>query len=474
MRHSSFFLLLILLISFEISSQSVLVSEEIPLRNDVRYELLNTSNGKTLLFRDRIFEQDVLGFDENMRNNWVRELDFEKKRIGIIGILERNDGFTLLYHFRERMNVFVVGRTFDDQAQVVSTDTLWVEESMLNTPEYYLSLSKDHRYAVIFETKFNEGVLGRGIDVDRMQMEWKHIVKVDDANVRKDFRQALVTNDGHAYLVFEKDNRWNKRKTHSIEILRLDQPAVPISINVNDVLCYDLLFEPNDQDNRLVGACSYSESSDNRTDGIKSFIIDMEKGELTQTTTFQFDEKLLQDIYGKKVKKKKGLKDLVIRHLQPRVDGGLVIVGELSKEYSRRPSFSAAPSSAYTRRWVDYYFEDIVAVSIHPDGKIHWSEVLHKRQYSQDDDAMFSSFFVFETPSQLRIMFNDEIRSENTVSEYIVTGRGLKERKSLMSTDYQNLKLRFREAKQTSGASLIVPSLKGNRLTLVKIDYNES
>ena len=123
---------------------------------------------------------------------------------------------------------------------------------------------------------------------------------------------------------------------------------------------------------------------------------------------------------------------------------------------------------------LDYYFEEMIAVSVHPDGNMHWVEVLHKRQYSQDDDAMFSSFFVFELPSQLRILFNDEIRSENTVSEYIVTGKGLEERKSLMSTDYQNLKLRFREAKQTGNQSLIVPSLRGNRLALVKIDYSET
>lgn len=467
------FLMLVCLLT-EIPAQTVIVSPEIQLRSDVRYEVLSMRSGRTILFRDRIFEQDVLGYDENMRNLWARELSFEKKRIGIIGVLDGEEDFTLIYHFRERSSVVVMGRTYDENANLISSDTLWVEEGLLNSPEYYLSLSDDRRFALIFKTKYGEGVTGYGLNLDSMKVEWKNKIKVDDFGVKEDFIQAIVANDGRSFLVYEKDNRWTKRRSHRVQIYPFDHPGPIININASGRMYYDIFFQFNDKENKVVGAASYSERSDSRTDGIISYTIELDRQNQIFESTYRFDEKILQDIYGKKVNKNKGLKDVVIRHIQPRADGGVVILGELSKEYSRRPSFSAAPASSYTRRWVDYYFEEIIAVSVHPDGKMHWVEVLHKRQYSQDDDAMFSSFFVFELPSQLRILFNDEIRSENTVSEYIVTGKGLEERKSLMSTDYQNLKLRFREAKQTGNQSLIVPSLRGNRLALVKIDYSET
>lgn len=455
-----------------LSCQSVIVSEDIPLRSDMRYEVLSLDNGKALLFRDRVFEQDIVGFDEALNKKWTQELQFERKRIGIIGLVSGETNMTIFYHFREGMTLFIVGRKYDENAQVVQSDTLITFESILNTPDYFLAKSKNHKKCVIFTTERNRSISAWGLDVDSLTVDWQHVQELEDGSISRDFRQTLVSNEGRGYLIFESDNRWTQRKSHRLEIVPLDSAENRIIIPLGGTLCYDVRFEFNDGDESIVGSCSFSEKSDLKTIGIKTFDVGFKSATDYALSTIRFSDELLQDIYGKKVNKKKGLRDLVIRHLQPRSDGGLVVFGELSKEYSRRPSFASA-SSAYSRRWVDYYFEDIVAFSIHPDGQLHWSEVLHKRQYSQDDDAMYSSFFVFELPAQLRILFNDEIRSENTVSEYIVTGRGLKERKNLMSTDYQNLKLRFREAIQTGGRSLIVPSLKGNRLALVKIVYDE-
>ena len=47
---------------------------------------------------------------------------------------------------------------------------------------------------------------------------------------------------------------------------------------------------------------------------------------------------------------------------------------------------------------------------MHPDGSNHWEKVLHKKQYSQDDDAAYSSYFLLKTPTALRVIFNDEAK----------------------------------------------------------------
>ena len=44
-------------------------------------------------------------------------------------------------------------------------------------------------------------------------------------------------------------------------------------------------------------------------------------------------------------------------------------------------------------------------------------------------------------------------------------------RESVLSTEYQKLKLRFRDALQIGPSSLIVPSERNFALSLVKIDY---
>jgi len=86
-------------------------------------------------------------------------------------------------------------------------------------------------------------------------------------------------------------------------------------------------------------------------------------------------------------------------------------------------------------------------------------------------EVVFSSYFLFKTPSRLRIIYNDEIKRNNTVSEYVMDPLGNFERNSLLSTEYQKLKLRFRDAVQTSSNTLLVPSERNFKLSLVKIEY---
>lgn len=86
---------------------------------------------------------------------------------------------------------------------------------------------------------------------------------------------------------------------------------------------------------------------------------------------------------------------------------------------------------------------------------------------------MYSSFMLFKTPERLRFLFNDEIKQENTVGGYEVTGIGYTERKTVFNTDYQKLKLRFRDGVQLSNHECIIPSERNNRLNLVRIRFDE-
>jgi len=121
---------------------------------------------------------------------------------------------------------------------------------------------------------------------------------------------------------------------------------------------------------------------------------------------------------------------------------------------------------------VDFYYDEIFVISIHPDGTKHWSTVMHKKQFSQDDDGVYSSFFLLRSASTLHFLFNDEIEYENTVSEYVLKGNGKFKRKSLMSTENLKLRLRFRNAVQVGVDTLIIPSERRNRLKLVRMVYD--
>ena len=121
--------------------------------------------------------------------------------------------------------------------------------------------------------------------------------------------------------------------------------------------------------------------------------------------------------------------------------------------------------------WSDHYRDDLVLISLDKDVQEEWYQVFYKKQFSQNDNGIFSSFFPFLTPSRLRLIYNDEIKSNSTVSEYILDGNGNYKRSSVLSTEYQDLKLRFADARQISSSELIVPSQKSFTVNIVKIDF---
>jgi hypothetical protein len=169
--------------------------------------------------------------------------------------------------------------------------------------------------------------------------------------------------------------------------------------------------------------------------------------------------------------KNKGLSEVSVQEVVLRRDGGFILIGELNKRFVRGSVSGGYYSRAGYRPIIDYYYDDVFLVSIHPDGTEHWKTILHKKQYSQDDDAIYSSYFLAKTPAALRILFNDEIKAENTVSEYVVRGNGEYDRNAVMNTERKELALRFRDAVQISANELIAPSEKRHRLKLVKVAY---
>jgi hypothetical protein len=125
----------------------------------------------------------------------------------------------------------------------------------------------------------------------------------------------------------------------------------------------------------------------------------------------------------------------------------------------------------FSRSIIDYYYNDIFIIAINPDGEFHWQSVLYKKQYSQDDMGAFSSFFIFRTPEKLHLLFNDEIKYENTVSEYLLRGDGKSERKSILSTENQKIRLRFKDALQVNAQRIIIPSERRGRLRLARLEF---
>jgi len=243
---------------------------------------------------------------------------------------------------------------------------------------------------------------------------------------------------------------------------------------MEEKMTFDMLFEYDNLNDNIVGAGLYSEKNRGRATGYFFLKVSANDTDKIDLDFKPFKDKFVSDFLGKRIKDNKGIPETVVKDIVLRRDGGVIMIAERNKLLERQMSPSARGSyigedgRGYI---VDYHFEDIMMISMHPDGETHWETILPKRQYSQDDDAIFSSFFLLKTPTALRLLFNDDIKYENTVSEYVIRGNGEYDRNSVLSTFNQKIQLRFQDALQVAAKTLVVPSERKSKLRLVKVDF---
>ncbi|NUQ24953.1 MAG: hypothetical protein HUU34_13455 [Saprospiraceae bacterium] len=467
--------LLVCFLLYGVRAQTISMSEDITLRNEIAYELIGEMKGQLLLFRNRNLEFEIQGFDRQMKLGWSKLLELDKRTPVVLGFTHSKSDFTLFYQYRNRGNTVLKAHRYDPGANLIDSVTIVNWGYLFYTPNMQVVRSEDKSKVLFYFVERQTIVKAAAFDVNSMKLLWEKNFMPDDFIYGQDISHFLVNNDGHLFMIIERDNFRARKKVHYYEIYTFTGEGDLRSFNVplEGKLTFDVAFVCDNLNNRLVGAGLYGEKDPERANGYFYMGVDLTDNKKHLLRFEPFDEAFLSGLLGKTNVSNKGLDEITVREIVLRKDGGALLIGERTKQLFRS---SAAYNRTYydpsSRSVVDYYYDDMFVISLHPDGATHWKNVLPKKQYSQDDDGVYSSYFLFKTTGNLRFLFNDEIRYENTVSEYIVNGIGEYDRNSILSTQNLELRLRFRDAIQISANELVVPSERRNRLRLVKFIYN--
>ncbi len=455
-------------------AQKITISEDIPLRNDVAYEIVGHFKDRLLLFRDRVNQFEIQAFDNRMRETWSKELNLEKRSPKVIGIVPSEEDFTVFYRHRDKNHLILKANRYDPAANLRDTMTLKDFGFMFYTPNFEVIKSEDKTKALIYFVENQQNFRVVSYDVVNMKVLWEKSFFPENMNFWEEFHQIIVSNDGTMFLILQKNRYRFRRDNNYHEIFQVNaSPETPMRFAIpmgEERFTYDVAFAYDNMNNQLVAAGLYTEKNLDRANGY--FYIRMTpETEGNYLLTFEeFDDEFVTNLRGKNIENNKGVLEVAVQDVVLRRDGGAVLVCERTRELARSLGANRAMDIG-VRQIVDHYYDELFVISLHPDGTTHWRTILHKKQYSQDDNGIYSSFFLFKSPTSLRLLFNDEIKFENTVSEYIVFGNGNFDRKSLLSTENLDLRLRFRDATQISSDELIIPSERRSRLRLVKLQY---
>ncbi|MBK8621417.1 MAG: hypothetical protein IPN79_06585 [Saprospiraceae bacterium] len=468
--------LFICLFSIKISAQKVVVSKEINVKNNYAYDIFPDINRNIIFYHDRGQEHLLEIYDENLTFQHSSEINFPDKNVDIISVEKADSILNVFFHWKEPPFFHLAKMSIDQNGKQLDSISIVFSLESVIPPKFRHVTSDDGSKLAIFwvENKFfNYMVLS-----NKNQCEIIEAGKIENKNFnfKTDFMGIILTNQGNIFLLGQKARSWNNLSEESFMLLAIENQEYNLQyLRAKNYLISQLKMKYDEKNKKLCFAGLLSKNVEDAAVGYFTYSLTGKETDIELFVNEQlFSLEFIGEVYGKKTTKIKKINDIFLENMILREDGGSLLVLEIKKEFLRRAGSGGITrfGDVYNGRgYIDYYNEDIIVLALHADGSEFWKKILYKKQFSQDDNAMYSSCFLFLTPTRLKFVYNDEIKSNNTVSEYVIDPLGNVERKSVLNTQYQNLKLRFKDAIQTSGNTMIVPSEYINKVNLVRIEY---
>lgn len=454
-------------------AQQISISEEIPIYNDLSYELIGELKGQTLLFRNKNYSFEIQGFNKQLHLSWKREIQLDKKNPKPLGICTSQKDFTLFYQFKHKGRLRLKAHKYDPGANLRDSVTLKAFDYMTYSPSFNIIRSKDNSKVLIYYLQRQEEYTAICFAVDSMKVLWEKSFTPEKSYRERLFQQILVTNDGTMFFILKKNNFSSRTKKHLYRMYYYngEDEIQDFSIPMEGKLTYDAWFSYDDLNKRLIAGGLFAERNTEKALGYFYLNVNPYKPADVLLHFENLELEFISKFMDSKPRKSLSITDTELRANVIRRDGGILLFAERVKEFSREPSGISSRRAGDYHTNTDMYHDNIMVLSIHPTGKLHWKNILYKKQYSQNDDGIFSSYFLFKTKGNLRLLFNDEIKSENTVSEYVLDGRGEADRNSVMNTEDLEIHLRFQDAIQLDAKRILVPSERRSHLKLVRFEF---
>lgn len=478
--------LFIFLCACDSYSQKVTVSKDINIRNDFSFHMIGRVGQDILLYRDQGNDKKVLIFDDAMVMKSERQLNLIEKRPVIFDLVNLDTAFGVFYGFLTKEEVVLQLDIFSPTLQIVDSIEILRGEKNREALQYQSVFSEDGTKIALFNIAENERIKLIIYDIKARALLLNNEYIIRNGDMLSSILQYELSNRGNFLLLTERGNSRNSKDGHFALIYHFvlsGESVEQITVPLENIVLSDLFMSIDNTNNRVAICGLYDEKKDSEATGYFGVVGSITAWDKEPIHIVPFDPEIFLELYGDKNKKR--LENFKVNDVIWKQDGSLIIIFEMSVDVVRRNGSVPVGSLNGTSRlenaanfngisgWSDHYREDLLVMSLDPTFKSEWYHVFYKKQFSQNDQAVYSSVFPFVTPSRARLLFNDEIRNNSTVSEYIFDGIGNFKRSSVLSTEYQSLRLRFKDAVQISNSELLVPSQKNYVLNLVKIDYSK-
>lgn len=287
--------------------------------------------------------------------------------------------------------------------------------------------------------------------------------------------EALIDNEGNTAIIL-KPERGSSNEQFDVFRTGSTGELSTYSIVTENLLFGKAEFELDDKNGNLVLCYFFDDGTPKDEAAAAGFFYgsyNPSSGEKITSVYLPFTSAFINELTGREMNNKNRLYTFNIKKVVLRNDGGALIIAESFIRDSReiaapmgiQPGFNNYQTSTI------YQFNDIIAFSFNGAAEMDWYNIMRKKQASQDDNGVFSSFLIVNEKDKLRFVYLDDISTSGALAQYTLKSEGKSERAELFNQEQHDLLMLPKLGKQISPAEAVIPSYKNGALQLVKIIF---
>ncbi len=388
---------------------------------------------------------------------------------GVVFFLRQQPNFTILV-------AQVLNNRFVNNGEAIVIDTIYERIDITNA-NLRFKQSIDQRYILFYTPVFNskqiESMQTTAIDKNLNRL-YKYYFPIQQQENTMQYAKAFVDTQGNSLLIFNK----NEQNFNAYWLEKSLSNPVKYTITSGKKIFGDPYFEIDNRNNNLI----FSGFFDNQEGtgepaayGAFYQTFKLSSGIQLSSNIQTFPENFIKELTGRDASVSNNrLFTFGIKKIVQRNDGGVLIAAEsFIKDKREEQTMSISVISPYSsyRTINTFQFNDITAFSMNASGKIEWSTLMRKKQYSEDDNGYNSSFFGFNQKDRMRFIFPDEISYSSDVEEYVLGSDGKTDKRVVFNQSEKDVFVIPKLSKQVAPNEVVMPSVKKGVFKLVRLKY---
>lgn len=439
---------------------------------------INDFGGKLNLTESKL---EFLFFDYNLNQKWLTDIELPVTDPVVQNIYCDEQFIIILFSSssfvanKNQMYILKI-KTSDG---LLEGDTKVIDEIVFEKRrlkgDFFTAISKDAKKIFTLSTTLDAEkqtvTFGFNTYTDSKETSWKKSFTSSFAEKDLIVRQCIIDNEGNpmTLIILRPDSKNPKSQKIKLLVANKDSAQlkeIPIELDPETISDLELAIDQNKA--QVVMSGFYSEQNSFSSAGTFIISIDIKKGIIVNKSLQSFKAKFINEFYGTGISNKGNeLINYDVNKLILRSDGGAVLLAESSfiTESSNYNAYYQIYTTSYT-----YHYDNVLAISINPDGKIDWESILRKNQSSENDDGYYSSYVTFIDQDKIHFVYNKMIRKKTDVMDFTVNNKGQTEEKILIK-DTEDVFIMPHGGNQISQNELIIPCLQKNKPNFIKITF---